>query len=457
MADTKISGLPASTVPLAGTEVLPIVQSSTTKQVSIANVTAGRAVSALSVATTADTTPSSSLGAFNYGTLTYADVNHLATFQTTVNSYAQIEIQNSNAGAAASADMVVCNNNTTASTYYGDFGMNSSGWAGSGAFTTANNVYLTSTSADLAIGTTTANAIRFATNGSATDAATISSAGVFTINSAVITPKTSAFASLPAASGVTNQIYQVTDVGISGSLWQSNGTTWVPVNGKASLYDSSIPFVLPSSGLMGNNGALTLTTALQLTYTNAYVYLPTNAIVTGSTAGWYYAVFSSTTLATVYNNIYTSGIPTIPSSPTAFVTTGPGAYVQTTATIVAISLPVIGNTFGLSGGLSCCFISTVNNSANNKSIYPFYGASGFHQGNNITTQYALTEIAYLKNRNLTNKQIGYCITSVPNVFAGLPQQTTIDSTATQNFALQIKLAVATDYIVVESCVLTLEQ
>ena len=48
MADSKISALPASTTPLAGTEVLPIVQSSTTKQVSVANVTAGRAVSMLS-------------------------------------------------------------------------------------------------------------------------------------------------------------------------------------------------------------------------------------------------------------------------------------------------------------------------------------------------------------------------------------------------------------------------
>jgi hypothetical protein len=51
MADVKISGLPASTVPLAGTEVLPIVQGGSTKQVSIANVTAGRSVAALSVIT----------------------------------------------------------------------------------------------------------------------------------------------------------------------------------------------------------------------------------------------------------------------------------------------------------------------------------------------------------------------------------------------------------------------
>lgn len=42
MADTKISALTAATTPLAGTEVLPIVQSGTTKKVSVANLTAGR-------------------------------------------------------------------------------------------------------------------------------------------------------------------------------------------------------------------------------------------------------------------------------------------------------------------------------------------------------------------------------------------------------------------------------
>jgi hypothetical protein len=52
MADKKISALTASTTPLAGTEVLPIVQSGATVKVSVANLTAGRAVNALSVATT---------------------------------------------------------------------------------------------------------------------------------------------------------------------------------------------------------------------------------------------------------------------------------------------------------------------------------------------------------------------------------------------------------------------
>ena len=52
MADTKISALPASTTPLAGTEVLPIVQSTTTKKVSVADLTAGRAVGVGSLTST---------------------------------------------------------------------------------------------------------------------------------------------------------------------------------------------------------------------------------------------------------------------------------------------------------------------------------------------------------------------------------------------------------------------
>lgn len=56
MADSKISALPSATTPLAGTEVLPIVQSGATDQVTVANLTAGRAVSVLSLTSTNDST-----------------------------------------------------------------------------------------------------------------------------------------------------------------------------------------------------------------------------------------------------------------------------------------------------------------------------------------------------------------------------------------------------------------
>lgn len=52
MADLKISQLPAASTPLVGTEVLPIVQSGSTVQVSVNNLTAGKAVSASTVTAT---------------------------------------------------------------------------------------------------------------------------------------------------------------------------------------------------------------------------------------------------------------------------------------------------------------------------------------------------------------------------------------------------------------------
>jgi len=68
MADTKISALPASTTPLAGTEVLPIVQGGQTKQVSVNNLTAGKTVLA-----TAFDTDVAAAGATLSGTTLAAD------------------------------------------------------------------------------------------------------------------------------------------------------------------------------------------------------------------------------------------------------------------------------------------------------------------------------------------------------------------------------------------------
>jgi hypothetical protein len=55
MADKKISALTGATTPLAGTEVLPIVQGGSTVKVAVSDLTAGRAVSATVVTSTVAT------------------------------------------------------------------------------------------------------------------------------------------------------------------------------------------------------------------------------------------------------------------------------------------------------------------------------------------------------------------------------------------------------------------
>ena len=135
------------------------------------------------ISASASISGSAAQGAIYYGTLGYSDTNIIVSGQTSANSYLQWVIQNTSAGATASTNYNVSNDQGTATTHYGEFGINSSGFTGSGAFNAAGAVYLTATTGDLAIGTTTSNAIHFVVNGGATDAATISSAGLLTANS----------------------------------------------------------------------------------------------------------------------------------------------------------------------------------------------------------------------------------------------------------------------------------
>ena len=141
----------------------------------------GTTLSTPAVTATESVTGSLSAGAFNYGTLTYSETGLMASYQASINNYAQMILQNSNSGAAASADFVVSNNLGTASTYYGDFGMNSSTFTGSGSFNLPNAVYVYSYSGDLVLGTQTSNAIHFVVNNGTTDAMTINSSGAISV------------------------------------------------------------------------------------------------------------------------------------------------------------------------------------------------------------------------------------------------------------------------------------
>jgi hypothetical protein len=143
------------------------------------------------------------------GALNYAATNVLGAFQSSVNSFNQFIVQNTNNGSSASADFVLNNDLSSDAAYYANLGMNSSGWATTTSpFNTANATYLTATTGDLVLGTTTANAIRIGTGGTIFDTININAAGT----AVSITPAT--------ASGTTSTgaLTIVGGVGIGGSV-----------------------------------------------------------------------------------------------------------------------------------------------------------------------------------------------------------------------------------------------
>ena len=148
----------------------------TNSTVNVANLTGGT-VTGGTVTATGPYTAAAYYGPFTYGALAYQDTGALSTLVGSTNGYVQQIVQNTVAGTSASADYIVNNDLSTATTYYGDFGINSSLFSGTGSLNLPSATYLSAASGDLALGTVTANAIHFVTNSSATDALTIAATG----------------------------------------------------------------------------------------------------------------------------------------------------------------------------------------------------------------------------------------------------------------------------------------
>jgi hypothetical protein len=213
------------------------------------------------------------------------------------------------------------------------------------------------------------------------------------------------------------------------------------------LFQLGIPFIIPSSGVMGNNGALSGITALSTTFPQAYVYLPAGAISSGSAAGWYYTVFSSTTAGTVYNNVYTSGTPTVPASPSAFVTTGPSAYVQTTGFITSLNptVTIPANSMTANGRVEITMAMRGNNTAQQHYARAYVGGAYFAQMSAFSQSAPLTDVFYVQNTGTLNNQYwGWQSGAIGQSASG--PITNIDFTAAQTIFFSNSIAIVTDTV-----------
>jgi hypothetical protein len=213
--------------------------------------------------------------------------NNLASFTSTVDSYNQLVIANRSTGTNASANLVVNNNQSTDAIFYGEIGMNSSNFSGTGALGAPNAVYVASTSAPLVLGTTTAHPIRFVVNGSATDTIYIHEAGT----------AVSVFTNLDLRAQNDIRFFNATNSNFA-ALQASNVTTnyalslpTAPVATGSSLIivgsDSNMYFVAPGAGIAFSNAvtnvpAIRAKRALTLQFSAGYTPLaagPDNVIL----------------------------------------------------------------------------------------------------------------------------------------------------------------------------------
>lgn len=267
-----------------------------------------------------------------------------------------------------------------------------------------------------------------------------------------IVPPNQTFANLPAAASAiaSYQPYFVTDVGVNGSVWYSNGSVWSCASAHITLCRTAIPFLIPSSHTMGNNGALTGMTAVSTIYRSqkCYIYMALHEIDGANAAGWYWALIGAAgTTATVYNSTYTSGNPVAGTS-TAWVSTGAGAITQSTSSINAHAITVKANTLGINGQLNFHVAQEMNATGNNKAIGVGIGGTSMW-ANNASSVLFQNSMGTIANWNATNVQIAMAANNAisPQYCNSDPQTAAIDTTADVTVNVIMNIATATDYCI----------
>ena len=239
------------------------------------------------------------------------------------------------------------------------------------------------------------------------------------------------------------------DIFQNGKWYNRQG---VPI-GDQLIIGSNTPVGIAPSGTIAANGALTLGTALGKAYLGGiWLAFPAGAVFSGSAAGVYWCVMTTTTAGTVFNNTLAAGsVPVVPTAPVAVVDAGPGAYTGITTTmtnIAAFSVP--GGSLGPNGQLRIATEFSYNTAAGTKTYAASLGGvalisaprttAGGHDS--FTNRYRNLGVETRGSFNTTSESATSATLGNTN--------NTIDTTATQSFSLSLTTDTATNYIIAES-------
>lgn len=205
-----------------------------------------------------------------------------------------------------------------------------------------------------------------------------------------------------------------------------------------------LPIGKPPTHTMGNNGALTLGTALNFAFPECYMYFAANQIATGVPAGLYYVTMSSTTVGTVYNNTYTSGVPSTPAVLVPFVTTGPGANTGSTSEITVYSDTFPGNFVRKNSQFRTTYGIELPSNTNSKQFFEKINGQIFGQ-NDI--QAATGNFSRLQTHTFFQGSPARQTNSAKGAFSPIaPNRQTVDMSSNQPYTISLQTAVATDYM-----------
>jgi len=251
------------------------------------------------------------------------------------------------------------------------------------------------------------------------------------------------------ASGIMKAVSSVLTTAVAGTDYGS------PI-----AQQGVIDLLYAASGVYSSSvaGALTLATAIPNTLSQGfYNYSPASAVNATQTAGWYWCVGSSTTLAQCYNNQYypaSAVAAVIPASNTPFSTANtPGtSYANTlSAYLPFASVNVPANVLGVRGSISTLLAFNNNNSSQAKTCGLTYGGNGtgappIIQSNTTATGFINT-MTMFNVGNLTYQKWS----AAQATYSGSQYYANVNSAVAQSLWISCELSTSgtTDYVMLQ--------
>lgn len=228
-----------------------------------------------------------------------------------------------------------------------------------------------------------------------------------------------------------------------------SGTSSIPIG---NYLQSTMPVGLPPSGSVGNNGALTLGTALDAIYSGGvWLYFPAGALFSGSAAGVYYTVMSSTTVGTIYADVLGSNTSK-PSSPTPIVATGPGAYTTPTGSnITLISTAIAAGAFGSFGGFQGTIVNANNTTAGGKLVRMLLNGINVGGATSSTTSPNSQNIVFQNTGAVAENYVFFQNFTTSGV-GQASSITAINTSLDMTLVVAANLVVATDWAIVRTAI-----
>ena len=253
-------------------------------------------------------------------------------------------------------------------------------------------------------------------------------------------------ATRPTATNVpVSTIINISDYGINGSLWRSNGSVWVPVSHAIRQQELTTGVILPS--LIAANLATYSQVGTTITVDNTVGHAIPATTFDGNSV--YLTPSSGALVEGVFTNFQRTGANTFTCTSTISQSIS-GNLASTTGikTLATLTLPA--NILGISGRFETTVEQQSFGSANAKTVTYAFGGTTYYTFPNTTNTITVC-MSGMRNKNSTNVQQATCVSTSTGMSAttGALITAAIDTTANVNIDLKGTVAAANEYICIE--------